>query len=108
MASAELGDLYAADVMTLVERHEMCIRAWLCAREVLRLQLEFASAERGRFLRAICVPWMQEPPPCVASYYCCLHGRTLLVVPELRGCCQLTLFTDGRGELLSAGFVAEG
>ena len=108
MASAEIGELYAADVMTLVERHEMCIWAWFCAREVLRSHFEFASTERGSFLRAICLPWMQEPPPCVASYYRCLHGRILLVVAELRGCCQLTSLTDGRGELLSAGFVAEG
>ena len=108
MVSAELCEWYAADVMTLVERHEMCIWAWLCAREVLRSHLEFASAERFSFLRAICLPWMQEPPPCVASYYCWFHGWTLLVVAELRGCCQLTSFTDGRGELLSAGFVAEG
>ena len=53
MFSAERGELYAADVMTLYDRHEMCIWTWLCARQVLRSQLEVASAERGSFLRTI-------------------------------------------------------
>ena len=53
MASAERGELYATDVVTLFGTHEMCIWAWLCAREVLRSQLEVASAERGSFLWTI-------------------------------------------------------
>ena len=117
MASAERGELYAADVMTLFERQEMCIWAWLCAREVLRSQLEVASAERGSFLRTIvlamdagttAVHGELLPVTLMACILWIDAGCGKLLPAELRGSCQSTSVTDGRGELLSAGFVAEG
>ena len=117
MASAERGELYAADVMTLFERQEMCIWARLCAREVLRSQLEVASAERGSFLRTIVLA-MDAGTTAVhgellpVTLMACIRwidaGCGKLLPAELCGCCQSTSLTDGRGELLSAGFVAEG
>ena len=117
MASAERGELYAADIMTLFERHEMCIWAWLCAREVLRSQLEVATAKRGSFLRTIILAvdagtTDERGELLPAIFMACIHwghtGRGKLLPAKLRGCCQSTSLTDGRGELLSAGFVAEG
>mmetsp|Transcript_41153 Transcript_41153/g.72410 ORF Transcript_41153/g.72410 Transcript_41153/m.72410 type:complete len:96 (-) Transcript_41153:30-317(-) len=95
----------------------MRIWAWLYAREVLRSQLEVASAERGSFVRTIILavdagtPAVRGEvlPAIFMSCICWGHAeRGKLLPAELRGCCQSTSLTDGRGELLSASFVAEG
>ena len=95
----------------------MRIWTWLYAREVLRAQLEVASAERGSFLRTIilavdagttAVRGELLPAILMACIRWVHAGRGKLLPTELRGCCQSTSLTDGRGELLSASFVAEG
>ena len=55
MASAERGELYAADVMTVYDRHEMCVWSWPCASEVPRshfLCVRRNRAGRGELLFA--------------------------------------------------------
>ena len=69
MASVERGELYAADVMTVFDRHEMCVSDHgdvlvRCLVHILSWPAPSVAVSDGQSY----FPWMLELLPGVASY----------------------------------------
>ena len=108
MASVERGELYAADVMTVFDRHEMCMSdpgyvLVRCLVHILSLPAPSVAVSDGQSY----FPWMLEllPGVLLTMLLAMDAGPLLGVVSYCQPTSWLRVAGVGHGELLPTDFV---